>query len=370
MYVRRTHGIAPGILLVLLGAWVAAVPFVGPHFHYSVGATQTWHWTAGRLWLNIVPGVATLIAGLVLVGATRRGTLVAASSVAVLAGIWVVIGPQTSLLWHGTMQAGPAAGGVHRRLLEVLGYSLLSGCLIAVVASFTLGRTSVASVEDVRHDLEVRQQGLGSVAGLGSQVAPPEEPLDAAPAARSDVTGTRSTTGLPWRRRSRPEQPEVVDLRPVVGAGCRASRRRHRRPSVPTACDGAPYERPTGRGSDGRARQRLTALRSPASASGPPLSRSAWLRGWGDRSSRPPTSTAALRHRHRHPGLPHEESHHDRTGQDLPHRRPKAHRCRQRGRVAAADPHRRIDGRRQLSRDLERGPDASQLPVRDPGVGP
>jgi hypothetical protein len=213
MYVRRTHGIGSGILLVLLGAWVAAVPYVGPHFHYSVGATETWHWTAGRLWLSLVPGVVTIIAGAVLVVATRRGTLVAASSVAVLAGIWIVIGPQTSLLWHGTMQAGPAAGGVHRRLLEVLGYSLLSGCLIAVVASFTLGRSSVVSVEDVRHDLEVRQQGLGSVAGTGTQVAASEEVLDAAPAARSD-TGNPSITGRPWHRRSQPQQPEVVDLRP------------------------------------------------------------------------------------------------------------------------------------------------------------
>jgi hypothetical protein len=223
MYVRRTHGIGSGILLVLLGAWVAAIPYVGPHFHYSVGATETWHWTAGRLWLSLVPGVVTIIAGAVLVVATRRGTLVAASSVAVLAGIWIVIGPQTSLLWHGTMQAGPAAGGVHRRLLEVLGYSLLSGSLIAVIASFTLGRSSVASVEDVRHDLELRQQGLGSVAGAGTHVAAAasEEPLDAAPAARSD-TGSPSTTGRPWHRRSRPQQPEVVDLRtsaaPPVGA--------------------------------------------------------------------------------------------------------------------------------------------------------
>jgi hypothetical protein len=214
MYVRRTHGIGSGILLVLLGAWVAAVPYVGPRFHYSVGATETWHWTAGRLWLSLVPGVVTIIAGAVLVGATRRGTLVAASSVAALAGIWVVIGPQTSLLWHGTMQAGPAAGGVHRRLLEVLGYSLLSGCLIAVVASFTLGRSSVASVDDVRHDLELRQQGLGSVAGAGTQVAPSEEPLPvAAAAARSDSADSPSTTGRPWRRQTRPQQPEVVDLR-------------------------------------------------------------------------------------------------------------------------------------------------------------
>jgi hypothetical protein len=213
MFVRRTHGIGSGILLVLLGAWVAAVPYIGPHFHYSVGATQTWHWTAGRVWLSLVPGVVTIVAGAVLVVASRRGTLVAASSVAVLAGIWIVIGPQTSQLWHGTMQAGPAAGGVHRRLLEVLGYSLLSGCLIAVVASFTLGRSSVASVGDVRHDLEVRQQGLGSVAGIGTPVAASEEPLDAAPAARSD-TGSPSTTGRPWHRRSRPQQPEVVDLRP------------------------------------------------------------------------------------------------------------------------------------------------------------
>ena len=223
MHVRRTHGIGSGILLVLLGAWVAAVPYVGPHFHYSVGATETWHWTAGRVWLSLVPGVVTIVAGAVLVVATRRGTLVVASSVAASAGIWIVIGPQTSLLWHGTMQAGPAAGGVHRRLLEVLGYSLLSGCLIAVVASFTLGRSSVASVEDVRHDLEVRQQGLGSVAGLGTRWPCQRNRsmrlplLDPTPAARAPLvarrlrghgrSNQRSSTSAPQRRRPSGQPP-------------------------------------------------------------------------------------------------------------------------------------------------------------------
>src|SRR5258708_34381753 len=70
--VPRTRGALSGLLLVLLGAWGALVPFVGPYFHYAYTPDTAWTYTSDRLWLEILPGAGTLPAGLiVLVSASR-----------------------------------------------------------------------------------------------------------------------------------------------------------------------------------------------------------------------------------------------------------------------------------------------------------
>ena len=40
--VPRTRGVLSGLLLVLLGAWGALVPFVGPYFHYAYTPDTAW----------------------------------------------------------------------------------------------------------------------------------------------------------------------------------------------------------------------------------------------------------------------------------------------------------------------------------------
>ena len=37
-----------GFALVLLGAWGALIPFVGPYFNYAYTPNGTWIWTASR----------------------------------------------------------------------------------------------------------------------------------------------------------------------------------------------------------------------------------------------------------------------------------------------------------------------------------
>lgn len=74
----RTTGAVSGLLILLLGVWGGPIPFVGPYFHYAFGGFKTWHFTDQRLWLNIVPGVAAVIGGLMLMrAATRVGGLTA-----------------------------------------------------------------------------------------------------------------------------------------------------------------------------------------------------------------------------------------------------------------------------------------------------
>src|SRR5215472_9270426 len=64
MRVPRTRGVGSGVLLILLGAWGALIPFVGPYFHFAYTPDTAWTWTWGRFFLEIVPGVAVALGGL------------------------------------------------------------------------------------------------------------------------------------------------------------------------------------------------------------------------------------------------------------------------------------------------------------------
>src|SRR5690349_18126997 len=73
MRVPRTRGVGSGVLLILLGAWGALIPFIGPYFHFAYTPDTAWTWTWGRFFLEIVPGVAAALGGLILlVSAFRR----------------------------------------------------------------------------------------------------------------------------------------------------------------------------------------------------------------------------------------------------------------------------------------------------------
>ena len=68
--VPRSRGALSGVLLVLLGAWGALVPLVGPSFHYAYSPDRTWAYTSGRFWVEILPGVAVVIGGLILLASS------------------------------------------------------------------------------------------------------------------------------------------------------------------------------------------------------------------------------------------------------------------------------------------------------------
>ena len=70
--VRRTRGALSGVLLVLLGLWGALIPFIGPYFHYAYTPDQAWHYTSGRLWLELLPGLAVVLGGVIVLGSRHR----------------------------------------------------------------------------------------------------------------------------------------------------------------------------------------------------------------------------------------------------------------------------------------------------------
>src|SRR5437764_4891631 len=121
--VRRRRGFPSGLLITILGAWGALVPFIGPYWNYTIGSSATWHWSTNRLWLSVLPGAVAALGGLMMMlGGTRRAVSTGAL-LATLAGIWFVAGPSVSMLWeHGRVATGPALGHTGTRVVEWLGY--------------------------------------------------------------------------------------------------------------------------------------------------------------------------------------------------------------------------------------------------------
>ena len=88
----RSRGAASGFLLILLGAWGALIPFVGPYFDFAFTPDQEWTWTNARGWLEVLPGAATVLGGLLLLVSGNRATAMFGGWLTVLAGAWFVVG--------------------------------------------------------------------------------------------------------------------------------------------------------------------------------------------------------------------------------------------------------------------------------------
>ena len=155
MRIPRSRGAVSGLLLVVLGAIGALAPFVGPALNLTIGPDQTFHMTAGRFWLSLLPGVVVVLGGLLTLTSGHRAGAVLGAQLALAGGIWFLVGPTLSHLWssqHGALgQAGFPAGGENRQTLEVLLYFYGIGAAITAIAGVALGRLSVRSVRDVEY---------------------------------------------------------------------------------------------------------------------------------------------------------------------------------------------------------------------------
>src|SRR5712692_5034172 len=146
MRVPRTRGLGSGLLLILLGAWGALIPFVGPYFHFAYTPDKSWTYTTGRLWLELLPGAAVFLGGLLLLAARGRHVALFGAMLAVAAGAWFTLGTVLSPLWnnHVAMGGSPASSTVYMRIMEQLGFFTALGVVIVFVAGAALGR--IASV--------------------------------------------------------------------------------------------------------------------------------------------------------------------------------------------------------------------------------
>jgi hypothetical protein len=139
---------------VLLGLWGALIPFVGPYFHYAYTPTpdRAFAVTAGRVWLEVLPGVVTLVVGLLMMVSRLRLLVLLGAWLAAVAGTWFAVGNLVAARWHTLPAAGtPAGTGSARILTEQLGFFTGLGIVIVFVAALGIGRLTVLAggiVED------------------------------------------------------------------------------------------------------------------------------------------------------------------------------------------------------------------------------
>jgi hypothetical protein len=153
MRLSRTRGAVSGLALVLAGLWAALVPFFGPYLNLSIGSDHTWQWSVHRLWLDVLPGVVAVLAGVILIAAVTRRSAALGSWLAVVAGAWLIVGQSVSFLWHhGTSAAGqPLFGNAHRAVEEIV-YFYGVGALILLFGAFALGRLALPAAAVPRAD--------------------------------------------------------------------------------------------------------------------------------------------------------------------------------------------------------------------------
>lgn len=192
--IPRSRGAVSGLLIVALGVWGALVPFIGPFFDFAFSPDRPWAWTAGRGWLQVLPGLVAVVGGLLMFASRNRATAMLGSWMAVAAGAWFVVGRTVAgVLGLGETGEPVAVSEAQRVWLELSYFSGL-GVLIVFLAALAGGRLSVRTARDVAYR-EARAQ----------PVEPDPVTMDAPPWERSDAVTepVRRHRSSPFGRRRR-----------------------------------------------------------------------------------------------------------------------------------------------------------------------
>jgi hypothetical protein len=197
--VPRSRGALSGALLVLLGLWGGLIAFVGPYFHFAYTPGTAWTYTSGRLWLEILPGAATALGGLVLLGSRVRPVAMFGAWVAALGGAWFAVGRVLSPVWnaHGTVALGTPIGGTVTRALVELSYFTGLGVIIVFLAALSLGRLTVVGVRDARLSERAAERSAEEDAAVTEPATVTSDP----------VVDERPASDLPVRERTEVVRP-------------------------------------------------------------------------------------------------------------------------------------------------------------------
>jgi hypothetical protein len=163
--IPRSRGALGGLAVLLLGVWGALVPFLGPYFDFAFTPDEPWVWTSARGWLQVLPGVAAIIGGLLMLASRNRIVASFGGWLAVAAGVWFVIGPVLAdPLRIGDVGDPVATSDLKRAVLQLTYFHGL-GALILFFAAASLGRLSVRSARDIaftRREADARAAGTDS----------------------------------------------------------------------------------------------------------------------------------------------------------------------------------------------------------------
>lgn len=136
-----------GVGALLVGAWAAIVPLAGPKFGYHLGSSAAWKLTPDHYYLQLAPGAAGVLAGLVFLffvpGRDRkllwRVLALVAGLLAVAAGAWLVVGPDAyTVLRHVGANGRTLPTTSLASFVTQVGYYLGPGVLLGVFGGMAL----------------------------------------------------------------------------------------------------------------------------------------------------------------------------------------------------------------------------------------
>lgn len=209
--VPRSRGALSGFALLILGAWAGIVPFIGPYFSfaYTPAPTDAWHWTAGRGWLDVLPGAAAFVAGLILLVGTNRVSLSFASWLGIASGAWLVVGPVLAPQISINAGTPDPTSASDVQMLEQLFFYYALGAAILFFAASALGRLSVHGVREVR---AAQRRAEADAARQEEERRLAEQRVAEQQAAEREQTRTTSTeeAGVPRHERAPGEPPRFA----------------------------------------------------------------------------------------------------------------------------------------------------------------
>jgi hypothetical protein len=191
------------VLLILLGAWGALIAFIGPYFHYAYSPDRAWTYNSGRLWLEILPGAAAMLGGLIVLVTARRPAAVFGAWLAAMSGAWFVVGQPLSTVWTagGSPAAGYPVGATVARAVEQVGFFTGLGAAVIFFAALALGRFTVVGA---------REAGL---AAKDRAAADRAAASDRAAAAEADAEGTADDRAAANQTAADPDAAERTTVR-------------------------------------------------------------------------------------------------------------------------------------------------------------
>jgi hypothetical protein len=149
MYMPRSRGAVIGLLLILLGAWGALVPFFGPNINWAYTTDPAWTWTTAKGWLEVLPGAVTVVGGLLVLGSGNRAGAMLGGWLAVFGGFWFVVGQAFApTLAIGDVGQPVASTDMKRAMLEVTYFTGL-GALMTFLGGAVLARVAVQHARDL-----------------------------------------------------------------------------------------------------------------------------------------------------------------------------------------------------------------------------
>lgn len=209
----RSRGAITGPVLMLLGAWGAIIPFIGHSFGYGFTPDNTWAWTAARGWLEVAPGVAVFVGGLLLMTTSNRASAMFGSWLAAAGGAWFVIGTTIAPYWSAG-NIGTPSGDTHRAVWERIGMFNGLGAVIVLFAAMAIGRVSVVGVRDVaavrsRREAQAQRDAEEAAAADQSRRAEENRQIDLDRGTTATDTDTSGPAAPVRVRRMRAEQADA-----------------------------------------------------------------------------------------------------------------------------------------------------------------